>query len=56
MPRDRQGKFEPIVVKKHQSNVSGIEDQIIDMYARWKQRCAGHVDRRKRVLQVLANR
>jgi len=29
IPRDRQGEFEPLVVKKHQSSVTGIEDQII---------------------------
>jgi putative transposase len=34
VPRDRQGEFEPVVVKKHQSNVTGIEDQIIAMYAK----------------------
>jgi putative transposase len=34
VPPDRQGEFEPIVVKKHQSNVTGIEDQIIAMYAK----------------------
>lgn len=34
VPRDRQGEFEPIVVKKHQSSVTGIEDQIIAMYAK----------------------
>lgn len=34
IPRDRQGEFEPIVVKKHQSNVTGIEDQIIALYAK----------------------
>jgi putative transposase len=34
VPRDRQGEFEPIVVKKHQSNVTGIEDQIIALYAK----------------------
>ncbi|MGF9713311.1 transposase, partial [Paenibacillus naphthalenovorans] len=28
VPRDRLGEFEPLVVKKHQSNVTGIEDQI----------------------------
>lgn len=26
VPRDRLGEFEPLVVKKHQSNVTGIED------------------------------
>jgi putative transposase len=34
VPRDRQGEFDPIVVKKHQSNVVGIEDQIIALYAK----------------------
>jgi putative transposase len=34
IPRDRQGEFDPIVVKKHQSNVTGIEDQIITLYAK----------------------
>lgn len=34
VPRDRNGEFEPMIVKKHQSNVSGIEDQIIAMYAK----------------------
>lgn len=34
VPRDRQGEFEPIVVKKHQSNVTGIEDQIVALYAK----------------------
>jgi putative transposase len=34
IPRDRQGDFEPLVVKKHQSDVTGIEDQIIALYAK----------------------
>lgn len=34
VPRDRQSEFEPLVVKKHQSNVNGIEDQIIALYAK----------------------
>ena len=34
VPRDRQGEFEPLVVKKHQSNVTGIEDQIVALYAK----------------------
>ena len=34
VPRDRNGEFEPLIVKKHQSNVTGIEDQIIAMYAK----------------------
>jgi transposase-like protein len=34
IPRDRKGEFEPVVVKKHQRDISGIEDQVISMYAR----------------------
>lgn len=34
VPRDRSGEFEPLVVKKHQSNVTGIEDQIVALYAK----------------------
>lgn len=34
VPRDREGEFEPLVVKKHQSNVTGIEDQIVALYAK----------------------
>lgn len=34
VPRDRKGEFEPIVVKKHQRDISSIEDQILSMYAK----------------------
>ena len=34
VPRDRIGEFEPAIVKKHQSNVTGIEEQIIALYAK----------------------
>ncbi len=34
VPCDRQGDFDPLVVKKYQSNVTGIEDQIIALYAK----------------------
>ncbi|MDF2487092.1 MAG: mutator family transposase [Herbinix sp.] len=34
VPRDRLSEFEPLVVKKHQKNVTGIEDQIIALYAK----------------------
>lgn len=34
VPRDRIGTFEPMVVKKHQKNVTGIEDQILSLYAK----------------------
>lgn len=33
-PRDRDGDFEPQIVKKHQNDLSGIESQIISMYAK----------------------
>lgn len=33
-PRDREGSFEPQIVKKHQTDVSGLENQIISMYAK----------------------
>jgi transposase-like protein len=34
IPRDRESEFDPIVVKKHQKNETGIEDQIIALYAK----------------------
>lgn len=34
IPRDRDGEFEPTIIKKHQSNVAGIEDQILALYAK----------------------
>jgi len=34
IPRDRQSNFEPAIVKKHQTNTNGIEEQIIALYAR----------------------
>jgi transposase-like protein len=34
VPRDRLGEFEPVVIQKHQKNVTGIEDQIIALYAK----------------------
>lgn len=34
VPRNRLGEFEPVVVQKHQKNVTGIEDQIIALYAK----------------------
>lgn len=34
VPRDRLGEFEPVVVQKHQKNVTGIEEQIIALYAK----------------------
>lgn len=34
VPRDRTGEFEPAIVKKHQKEVTGIEDQILALYAK----------------------
>lgn len=34
IPRDRKGEFEPKVVKKNQTNISDIEDQVLSMYAK----------------------
>lgn len=34
VPRDRNGEFEPQVVKKYQRDISGIEEKVISMYAK----------------------
>jgi len=34
VPRDRKSEFEPVVVKKRQRDISGLEDRIISMYAK----------------------
>ena len=34
VPRDREGSFEPQVVKKYERDISSIENQIISMYGR----------------------
>jgi transposase-like protein len=34
VPRDREASFEPQLIEKRKSNVSGIEDKVINMYAR----------------------
>ena len=34
MPRDRNGEFEPQILKKHTSNTNELEDKIIGMYAK----------------------
>jgi len=34
IPRDRESEFEPLIVKKHQKSVAGIEDQVIALYAK----------------------
>jgi putative transposase len=34
IPRDRNGEFEPQIVKKHQTEIKGLDGQIISMYAK----------------------
>jgi transposase-like protein len=34
VPRDRNGEFEPQIIKKHQRRFEGFDDQIISMYGR----------------------
>ncbi len=34
VPRDRDGSFEPELVKKGQTRIDGIDDKIIGLYAR----------------------
>ena len=34
VPKDRNGSYEPQVVKNRQKDISGIDDKIISMYAR----------------------
>lgn len=34
IPRDRDAKFDPVVVPKNKRNISGIEEQVISLYAR----------------------
>ena len=33
-PRDRDGDFEPALVRKHQTRISGLDDKIIFLYAK----------------------
>lgn len=34
IPRDREGEFEPIIIKKHQRRFDGFDDLIISLYSR----------------------
>ena len=34
IPRDRQGRFEPILIPKHERRFTGFDDKIVAMYAR----------------------
>lgn len=33
VPRDREGSFEPVLVKKGQARIDGMDDKIIGLYA-----------------------
>lgn len=32
IPRDRNGEFDPQLIKKHQRNITGIEDKVLSLY------------------------
>ena len=34
VPRDRQGRFEPLIIPKHERRFTGFDDKIVAMYAR----------------------
>lgn len=34
VPRDRTGEFNPLIVKKHQKEITGIDEQILALYAK----------------------
>lgn len=34
IPRDRNSEFEPQVIKKHETSLNGLEEQIIGLYAK----------------------
>lgn len=34
MPRDRQGTFEPVTVRKHQRRLDGLAGNVISLYAK----------------------
>ena len=34
IPRDRNGDFEPKVIRNYENDISGIEDQVIGMYSK----------------------
>jgi len=39
VPQDRNAEFEPKIVAKHKTNISGIEQKVINMYARGLTTC-----------------
>ncbi len=34
IPRDRNGEFEPQIIRKYETTASELEDQVISMYAK----------------------
>lgn len=34
IPRDRAGEYEPIIIAKHERNVTGIEEKVLSLYSR----------------------
>ena len=34
IPRDREGSFEPQIIKKHQTRITNMDDQILSLYAK----------------------
>jgi len=34
IPRDREGSFEPQIIKKHQTRITSMDDQILSLYAK----------------------
>jgi transposase-like protein len=34
IPRDRNGEFEPIIIPKHERNVTGIEEKVLSLYSK----------------------
>jgi len=34
VPKDRKGSFEPVIVKKKQTRIEGLDDKIISLYAK----------------------
>ena len=53
VPQDRDGSFEPRVVKKHQKDISAIDDKIISMYA--KGMTTRQISEQIKVIQLIKN-
>jgi len=34
VPRDRENQYDPVLIEKHQSDISSIQDKVLAMYAR----------------------